>query len=164
MASNRAASLFKVNMLTGAILGGAPEKELQLIEEGATHIGFAFDIQDDIIGTFASAEQYGRPTGGDIILGKKPLHIVYAYQLTRDKERDELRRLLTSKKADSRQIERVKAIVKHCGALESAKQRLKEHAKKALVFLDKTAMTDYSKEFFIYLINFVSESCDWYRQ
>ncbi len=163
MASKRAASLFKVNMLTGAILGGATEKDLRLIAEGARHVGFSFDIQDDIIGTFASAEQYGRPTGGDIALGKKPLHVVYAYQLTRDNARDELSNLLASKRLERQQIERVKEIIRCHGALEKAKQRSKEHAENAVKLLNKTSMNDHSKSFFSYLANFVSESLDWYR-
>jgi geranylgeranyl diphosphate synthase type I len=162
MASKRAASLFNVNMLTGAILGGAAEKELRLIAEGAKHIGFSFDIQDDIIGTFASEEQYGRPTGGDIVLGKKPLHVVYALQLTQHRERDELRNLLRCKRLSAEEMERAKEIVRSCGALEKAKQMSKEHAEKAVEALDKTSMNNYSKDFFSYLINFVSESLDWY--
>jgi geranylgeranyl pyrophosphate synthase len=162
MASKRAASLFKVNMLAGAILGGAAEKELLLIEKGARQIGFCFDIQDDIIGTFASEEQYGRPAGGDIILGKKPLHIVCAYQLSPASKRNELRNLLTSKELGDQQIERVKEIIRSCGALKKAKQRIEEHAEKAVEILDKTSMNNHSKSFFTYLVNFISESLDWY--
>lgn len=36
------------------------------------NIGYAFDIQDDIIDTFAAEQQYGRPPGGDVARGKKP--------------------------------------------------------------------------------------------
>jgi len=60
MASKRAASLFRTSMLTGAILAQAPEWDCKILEEAAMHIGYAFDIQDDIIDTFASQEQYGR--------------------------------------------------------------------------------------------------------
>ncbi|UCH01748.1 MAG: polyprenyl synthetase family protein [Candidatus Bathyarchaeota archaeon] len=163
MASKRAASLFNVNMMMGAILGGVAEKELRLIKDIAKHIGFSFDIQDDIIGTFASAEQYGRPPGGDLILGKKALHIVYAYQLIQGTERGELKNLLTQNELSDQQMERIKEIVKCCGALEKAKQRSKEHAEIAIEALDKTTMNDYSKDFFSYLIYFISESLDWYR-
>jgi geranylgeranyl diphosphate synthase type I len=163
MVSKRASSLFKVTILTGAILSGADVKELQLIEEAVKHIGFAFDIQDDIIGTFASEEQYGRPAGGDIILGKKPLHIIYAIQMSRDREKKELQDLLAQKKLDKDQIERVKEIIKSCGALEKARKRTIEHATKAIKTLQKTSMNDNAKRFFESLLNFVSKSLDWYR-
>jgi len=163
MASKRAASLFKVNMLTGAILGGATPKELRFVEEGAIHIGYSFDIQDDIIGTFATEEQYGRLPGGDIILGKKPLHIVYAYQLAEGREREKLRKLLANKMMDEDHVERVKEIVKSCGALDKAKERSKEHGKTALKIVQKTSMNNYAKKFFMGLIEYVLESLDWYK-
>jgi geranylgeranyl diphosphate synthase type I len=163
MVSKRASSLFKVTMLTGAILAGVEGKELRLIEEAVTHIGFAFDIQDDIIGTFATEEQYGRPAGGDIILGKKPLHIIYTIQMASDREKEELRDLLAKKKLDKNQIERVKEIIKSCGALERTRDRTVEHATKAIETLNKTKMNDNAKQFFVSLLNFVSQSLDWYR-
>jgi geranylgeranyl diphosphate synthase type II len=63
MASKRAASLFKASLLVGAVLADASEKDLRLLGEAAEHIGYCFDIQDDIIDTFASEEQYGRRPG-----------------------------------------------------------------------------------------------------
>jgi geranylgeranyl diphosphate synthase type I len=163
MVSKRASSLFKVTMLTGAILAGVAGKELRLIEEAVKHIGFAFDIQDDIIGTFASEEQYGRPSGGDIILGKKPLHVIYTIQMVSDNEKEELRGLLAKKKLDKNQIEHVKKIIKNCGALERTRERTIEHATKAIETLNKTKMNKNAKQFFISLLNFVSQSLDWYR-
>lgn len=163
MASKRAASLFKVTMMTGAILGEAPEHEFRLIEDAATQIGYSFDIQDDIIGTFASEEQYGRPPGGDIVRGKKPLHIVYAYQLTEKGERFELERILTAKKVEMGDIERAREIIKTCGALKKAKTRSRDHAKKAIDILCETSMNSSTKRFFTGLIDYVSESLDWYK-
>ncbi|PVX26476.1 MAG: hypothetical protein CW691_01300, partial [Candidatus Bathyarchaeum sp.] len=72
MASKRAASLFKVTLLTGAILGDAPESDLSLLGEAAENMGYSFDIQDDIIDSFAKEEEYGRPVCHDISKNKKP--------------------------------------------------------------------------------------------
>ena len=162
MVSKRASSLFKVTILTGAILAGVEGKELRLIEEAVKDIGFAFDIQDDIIGTFASEEQYGRPVGGDIMLGKKPLHIIYAIQMASDREKEELRDLLVKKKLDNDNIEYLKEIIKNCGALERTRDRTIEHATKAIETINKTKMNDKAKQFFVSLLDFVSLSLDWY--
>ncbi|MEM3047372.1 MAG: polyprenyl synthetase family protein, partial [Candidatus Bathyarchaeia archaeon] len=75
MASRRAASLFTLALKTGGLLAGASGLELGLLEEAGVHIGYSFDIQDDIIDTFASEEQYGRAPGGDLAQGKRPLHV-----------------------------------------------------------------------------------------
>ncbi len=163
MASKRAASLFRASMLTGAILGAASAQDLKILEEAAMHTGYSFDIQDDIIGTFASEEQYGRATGGDILLGKRPLHVIYAYQLSNKDVQYGLRNILRAKKAGSKDIDKIRKIIKECGALAKTKQISRDHADKAIKLINKTSMTAESKNFFSHLINFVSESLDWYK-
>ena len=163
MASKRAASLFKASMLTGAILGGASAQDLQILEEAAIHIGYSFDIQDDIIGTFASEEQYGRATGGDILLGKKPLHVVYAYQLSNRDVQYELRNVLKDSESCEEEIDKIREIIKGCGALAKTKEVSRDHANKAIKLINKTSLTAESKKFFKDLINFVSDSLDWYK-
>jgi len=163
MASKRAASLFKTTILAGAILGDAPEGDLQVLEEAGTHMGYSFDIQDDIIDTFASLEQYGRPPGGDIALGKKPLHVIYALRLA---SRDGIAKLksLTSKKHISpRDLELIRGIVRESGALEAAKEKSKEHAEKAKALIAQTSLSDETKRFFSSLITYIQESLDWYK-
>ena len=127
------------------------------------HIGYSFDIQDDIIGTFASEEQYGRQTGGDILLGKKPLHVIYAYQLSNGDVQYQLRNVLKDRKAGEGDIDKVREIIKGCGALAKTKEVSRDHANKAIKLIDKTSLTVESKKFFKDLINFVSESLDWYK-
>ncbi|MBI5253704.1 MAG: polyprenyl synthetase family protein [Euryarchaeota archaeon] len=158
MAKKRAASLFKATMLAGGIFADAQKKDLQVLEKAALQIGYAFDIQDDIIGTFASEEQYGRPSGGDLLLGKKPLHIVYALE-----SRKKLIELLRKKELSLEEIEKAKTIIKRCGALDKAKEKLKEHAKKANELIQKTSMSSGSKKFFYGFIDYVAESLEWYK-
>jgi geranylgeranyl pyrophosphate synthase len=163
MASKRAASLFRATMGVGALLGGAPAQDVQKVKEAATYIGYAFDIQDDIIGTFASEEQYGRPLGGDIFLGKKPLHIVYAYEMASESELRELERLLKAKRLGKEEIEAVRGIVRGCGALERAEETLRGEARKGLALLEETSMLPKSRERLRGLVEFVTGSLDWYK-
>ncbi len=58
MASKRATSLFKATLLIGGIFGEASERDLNLLREAGKNIGFAFDIQDDLIDLFLR-EDYG---------------------------------------------------------------------------------------------------------
>jgi geranylgeranyl diphosphate synthase type I len=153
MADKRAASLFRATILTGAIFGGADEGDILTLDEAARNIGYAFDIQDDIIGTFASDEQYGRPVGGDIALGKKPLHMVYALERASDKESDVLR---------GRDLDRVRDIIRSTGGLDRAKARSKEHAEKAKSLIDETGMDAEARAFFSEFVDYVSESLEWY--
>ena len=163
MASKRAASLFRATMLTGAVFADAPDKELPLLERAAADIGYSFDITDDIIGTFANEEEYGRTPGGDIAMGKKPLHVAYAYKMLRGAELEEYRSLLRKGTLTEEEIERVKELTIESGALEEAKSDSRSHAEAAKKALAETSMNDEAKENFSKLIDYVSESLDWYR-
>jgi geranylgeranyl pyrophosphate synthase len=160
MASRRAASLFRATMLVGAILGGAPAEDIELLRRAGEHIGFAFDIQDDIIVTFATKEQDGRDPCGDIRGGKKPLHIV----LTIEKD-PEFESLLTRISTDEMEldIDHIRERVRKCGALEEAKAISRAHSEDAREAIGCTSMSDGAKEFFISLIKYIEDSLEWYR-
>ena len=163
MASKRAASLFKVTMLTGAILSDAPEKDLKRLEEAAVNIGYAFDIQDDIIDTFADEKQYGRPPCRDIILGKKPLHVICALNSTDPEGSRALKALLGKKSLNLDDISLVRDLIRKSGGLEAAKTVSRRHAETAKRLIAQTNMRDDVKEFFSSLISYIEESLDWYK-
>jgi geranylgeranyl pyrophosphate synthase len=155
MASKRASSLFRASMLTGAILAAAPKKDRDALAAAAEHIGYAFDIQDDIIDTFASREQYGRDPCGDISKRKKPLHIVLAM------EKDaRLEAMIGRSEIDATDIQN---LIRECGALDEAKSISRGHARDAKNQILLTGMSDDVKEFFTSFIKYVDESLDWYK-
>ena len=163
MASKRAASLFRATLGIGAIFGEAPAIDLRTLEQAGTCIGYAFDIQDDIIGTFASEEQYGRPTSRDILLQKKPLHMVYAHQMADGSQLERLRKLLKTPTLDDEKITRIKEIIQETGALDMAKHTAREYAQQAVRLIYETSMNWKTKTSFESIIQFVVESLDWYR-
>ena len=163
MASKRASSLFRTTILTGAVLGNAPEEDLRALEEASTNIGYAFDIQDDIIDTFATKQQYGRTPGGDIARGKKPLHLVYALQLAGPKESNAIKRALGKGRISPGDLEKMRAVIRKTGALKAAKGKSIEHAKRAKMLISRTKMGRESKEFFGAFIDYIAQSLDWYK-
>lgn len=163
MASKRASSLFRTTILAGAIPGGAPEEDLRALEEAATNIGYAFDIQDDIIDTFATEQQYGRAPGGDIAKGKKPLHLVYALKLAGPEESAAIKSMLGKGETGPEDLEKMRAVIRKTGALEAAKRKSIEHAERAKMLINRTKMNGESKEFFNAFIDYVVQSLDWYK-
>jgi geranylgeranyl pyrophosphate synthase len=163
MASKRAASLFKATMLIGAILGDASETDLRTLEEAAMNIGYSFDVQDDIIDTFAQEEQYGRIPCRDIVLGKKPLHVIHALN-TADKENSEaLRRFLGKKHLSPDDVNHIRTVIRESGGLEAAKNMSKAHAEKAKVLISQTSLHRDVKEWFNRFIAYVEKSLEWYK-
>lgn len=163
MASKRAASLFKVTMLTGGVLGGASENEQRLLREAAVNMGYAFDIQDDIIDTYASEEEYGRPPCGDIRLGKKPLHIIYALESREPGVAGFLKSLRGRVSLSREEVEKVRDLVRGSGGLEKARMASRRHAEEARRLIAETSMGREAKYFFNRLITYIENSLDWYR-
>ena len=58
-------ALLEASMMIGAILGGASEEELKLVERMAKNIGMAFQIQDDILDLTGDEAKLGKPVGSD---------------------------------------------------------------------------------------------------
>ncbi|MBP3568819.1 MAG: polyprenyl synthetase family protein [Lachnospiraceae bacterium] len=58
-------ALLEASMMIGAILGGATEEELDLVECMAKNIGMAFQIQDDILDRTGDEAKLGKPVHSD---------------------------------------------------------------------------------------------------
>ena len=62
---NKTSALIEAAMMTGAVLAGAEEKEVEIIGEAAGKIGLAFQIQDDILDVTSTEEELGKPVHSD---------------------------------------------------------------------------------------------------
>ena len=62
---NKTSALIEAAMMTGAILAGADENSVAIIEEAAGKIGLAFQIQDDILDVTSTEEELGKPVQSD---------------------------------------------------------------------------------------------------
>ena len=58
-------ALLEASMMIGAILGGASENEIKRVEEIASAVGLAFQIQDDILDVTSTSEALGKPVLSD---------------------------------------------------------------------------------------------------
>lgn len=58
-------ALIEAAMAVGAVLAGAKEEEVSLLEQAAGKVGFAFQIQDDILDVTSTLEELGKPVGSD---------------------------------------------------------------------------------------------------
>lgn len=58
-------ALLEASMMIGALLGGADDQQLDIVEKMAAAIGLAFQIQDDILDVTSTSEQLGKPVLSD---------------------------------------------------------------------------------------------------
>ena len=58
-------ALIEASMMIGAVLAGASDEKIALLERVAGKVGLAFQIQDDILDVVSTTEMLGKPVGSD---------------------------------------------------------------------------------------------------
>ena len=58
-------ALLEASMMIGAVLGGADREQTALMEQTASDVGLAFQIQDDILDVTSTVEELGKPVRSD---------------------------------------------------------------------------------------------------
>ncbi|MBM0743660.1 polyprenyl synthetase family protein [Phormidium sp. CLA17] len=64
--NHKTSALLEASVLSGAVLAGAPEDDLQRLSRYAKNIGLAFQIVDDILDITSTQEELGKTAGKDL--------------------------------------------------------------------------------------------------
>ena len=81
MISLKTSVLLAASLQMGAILGGALERNQNLIYEFGRKLGLAFQVQDDYLDAFGDASKFGKQIGGDIKSNKKTFLLIHALEM-----------------------------------------------------------------------------------
>ncbi len=109
-------------MALGAVLGGADAATLAALEAFATPLGEAFQLRDDLLGTFGDPRDTGKPAGNDLRAGKRTA-LVLAAQRSGAPLR-ELDAVLGVAGAPDAAIDAARAMLERVGAKRAVEQRL----------------------------------------
>lgn len=84
----KTAALIQSALMIGAVLAGAPQEDIDRLEQAGRHVGVAFQIRDDILDVEGSLEELGKQTGSDA-KNEKATYVTLAgmEQAKRDVER-----------------------------------------------------------------------------
>ena len=63
---HKTGKLLTASVMTGAILAGANERQLETLRKFSKHLGLAFQIRDDILDVEGNEELIGKPVGSDV--------------------------------------------------------------------------------------------------
>ena len=86
----KTAVLLGASLKMGAIIGGASERDAQMIYDFGYHTGVAFQLQDDILDVYGDKEKFGKRIGGDILSNKKTFLLLKALELAEGETLTEL--------------------------------------------------------------------------
>ena len=125
----------------GAILAGADDEKLEMLAKYAIPGGVAFQIQDDILGTFGDEESTGKSADGDIVEGKQTLLTYHAFNKATKNQRRVLEEVIGNPEASKSEVDKVREIMLETGSLDISKKKALD-----LVIAAKTALLKYKDE------------------
>jgi geranylgeranyl pyrophosphate synthase len=118
----KTAALFAGSAEMGAVIGGAPEAEIQALRAYGADLGMAFQIVDDVLDLREETSRLGKPAGHDLRQGTVTLPVMlYASMLESDApDRVRLGAVVSGDLDDDAAIEGVVAAIRQSGAIEAA--------------------------------------------
>ena len=145
---------FAAPLTMGAILGGAGEKEIQRLSSYGIYLGRAFQIKDDIIGTFGEESETGKSNVTDLQEAKKTLLVWYAYNHSGRKNKALIKNTFSKGKVNKNDLLIMRRIISDSGALEYARSEIKRLGELAVDTLRhssikkryKKSLSSFSKE------------------
>ncbi|WP_425800546.1 polyprenyl synthetase family protein [Desulfitobacterium sp. Sab5] len=131
----KTALLIEASCKLGAIVSGAPKRQVWALGAYGHAIGMAFQIVDDVLDVTAEASQLGKPVGGDLQQGIMTLPMILALKSTQHSER--LINLLGKTDKSQSEIEEAIRLIKDSGAIEESMHYVDLYIQKAKRYLEE---------------------------
>ena len=132
-----AAYSFELPLQVGAILAGAPDNERAGISRLARPWGIAFQLTDDLLGTFVGEQQLGKSVLSDLREGKRTMLYLLGLQLSDATRRKRLKTLAGNPNAGYRHLAEVRTILEQCGAKARIEALAEDHISQTQLALEK---------------------------
>jgi geranylgeranyl diphosphate synthase type II len=148
----KTAALIATSLKMGALVAGASAADCIQIYEFGKHLGISFQLKDDWLDTFGSAEKVGKQPGGDIIQNKKTYLLIEALNIADAQTKSELNRWFSGEAFDSSQkVKSVTEIFKTLQIDHVAERESEKHFLTAFQHLDAVSLPNERKEILISL-------------
>jgi geranylgeranyl diphosphate synthase, type II len=148
----KTAVLLAACMKCGAIIGGASDRDSDLMYQFGRNLGLAFQIQDDILDVYGDPALFGKKIGGDIVENKKTFLLIKALELARGDEGQKLTAILNRKEfVREEKISEVIKIYDTLGIKSISENLAGEYISKAFGFLVMSRLQTKEKRLFFIL-------------
>jgi len=141
MIGKKTAALVGASVQAGAILATDDEATVEAYRHFGYHLGLAFQMADDVKGSFWSSAASGKPEAGDIRKRKKTLPLIWALEHASADDQARLREIYAAgQEAEgpmpTAEVEEVLAILERAGAQEQALAEARRFREIALADVD----------------------------
>ncbi len=140
MIRGKTAVMFLTCAEVGAHMAGADEETIQCMHDWGLAIGMCFQLMDDLIDVMSDSETLGKPTGSDVIQGKRTLMVIHALSQDDCKAKEDLLSVLgIGDLASDEQIALGRDSLDELGSIAYARLKAEEYHANAHLCLDRIA-------------------------
>ena len=136
--------LLAASLQMGAIIGGAGERNQNLLYQFGKKLGLAFQVQDDYLDAFGDPQKFGKQVGGDILSNKKTFLLIHAFTAASEDQKIILKNEMAGN--NENKVAEVLKIFSHCKVGEWAKELKDRYLAEALAHLEDIAVLSKRKE------------------
>ncbi len=130
MIEKKTGRMVSVALEIGALIGSGTRAEVSALRKYGTHIGRAFQIQDDLL-DIAGGRRFGKKIGGDLLEGKKTYLLLKAYRLAQREDRHFLERMMNGRGVRTKEVGRAKKMYEKYGVIESTRKEVRRNVGEA---------------------------------
>ncbi|MGZ3950663.1 MAG: polyprenyl synthetase family protein [Flavisolibacter sp.] len=155
MISLKTSVLLAASLKMGAILGGAGERNQDLLYEFGRKLGLAFRVQDDFLDAFGDPGKFGKQVGGDIKSNKKTFLLIHTLETASPEEKNRLLDLMSGNQDNK--VEQVLSLFRQCKVDEWANELKDRYIAEAFEHLEDVAVLSKRKEPLKQLAHFLTQ-------
>lgn len=132
---------FVAPLLIGATAAGANAESIRLLRELGESLGIAYQLSDDLLGSFGDPVITGKSRDGDIRERKRTYLLQKTLQRCTDEQRHYLEQAIAhARPLQDNEIKKVRAIMEHSGAKAEVEQLMQHYAERGQRALDALAL------------------------
>lgn len=103
----------------GAVMGGMDDLRREKLRKYGLALGWAFQVQDDVLGLFGEEESLGKPIGSDIREGKNTLLMLKLHEMGTAAQKKKQQELLGSQNVGVIEVEEMRGLLRDSGAYDA---------------------------------------------
>lgn len=149
----KTAVLLATSLEIGAIIGGAPVEDADLLYNYGINLGLAFQLRDDYLDAFGDPKEFGKQIGGDIKCNKKTFLLLNALKAAEGATAENLKNWLVSNHINDEKakIAAVLDIYRQTGSDKRCEEAIQDFFEKSVVCAQKLQLPDNKKDVLINL-------------
>lgn len=141
----------------GALLAGATPRVVAGLRSWGEAAGEAFQLQDDVLGTFGDADAVGKPVASDLAEGKFTFLVFHALAGAAPEDREWLRGALGREDFDQGDLERARSVIRGSGGLAAVEEMIRERLDRGRRALDEVPLPAPAREPFLGFLDYLKE-------